>query len=96
MALQNTENGLLNAEFVDFRFLLGFFMAHYAHFKFRAFLWLTTLIFCVARLLPYPVILSEAKYPQNQSVDSSPAAQNDKAQNDNSGVDFSLVSLRSK
>ena len=27
------------------------------------------------------------------SVDSSPAAQNDKAQNDNSGVDFSLVSL---
>ena len=33
-----------------------------------------------ARLLPYPVILSEAKYPQNQSMDSSPAAQNDKAQ----------------
>ena len=25
-------------------------MAHYAHFKFRAFLWLTTLTFCVARL----------------------------------------------
>lgn len=33
-----------------FLFLLGFFMAHYAHFKFRAFLWLATLIFCVARL----------------------------------------------
>ena len=33
-----------------FLFLLGFFMAHYAHFKFKAFLWLTTLIFCVAWL----------------------------------------------
>lgn len=50
LALQNTENGLLNAELWIFRFLLGFFMAHYAHFKFKAFLWLATLIFCVARV----------------------------------------------
>lgn len=50
LASQNTENGLLNAELWIFRFLLGFFMAHYAHFKFKAFLWLATLIFCVARL----------------------------------------------
>ncbi len=36
------------------------------------------IMYKTARLLPYLVILSEAKYPQNQSMDSSPAAQNDK------------------
>ena len=43
LALQNTENRLLNAEFVDFSLFAELFMAHYAHFKFRAFLWLITL-----------------------------------------------------
>ena len=38
------------------------------------------IMYKATRLLPYLVILSEAKYPQNQSMDSSPAAQNDKAQ----------------
>ena len=32
LALQNTENGLLNAEFVDFSLFAGLFMAHYTHF----------------------------------------------------------------
>ena len=52
---------------------LGFLPAFSLNKKATAWLLLAPFWHCL-------VILSAAKYPQNQSVDSSPAAQNDKAQ----------------